>query len=43
MKQDSDAQAAKEAHAKIEAAKEKIFGVEQAKAALQSNAQAGIR
>ena len=38
MQQDADAQAAKEAHERIEAAKEKFFGVNQAKLALQSNA-----
>ncbi len=34
MKQESDAKAAQEAHDKIESAKQKIFGVEAAKAKL---------
>ena len=43
MTQESDVQAAKEAHDRIEQAKEKIFGVSQAKAALQNTQAAALR
>ena len=41
--QESDAQAAREAHEKIESAKQKIFGVSAAKALLESGEAQSIR